>query len=75
MKTVLVNRPIHPEAIERLKQDVNALTPYSTSEEELMALLPDVHGILLSMGIRMTSEVIDRCCRFGCGQSGTAGTG
>ena len=64
MKTVLVNRPIHPEAIKRLKQEVNVLTPYSASEEELMALLPDVHGILLSMGIRMTSEVIDRCTRL-----------
>jgi len=61
MKTVLVNRPIHQEAIERLKQEVNVLTPYTASEDELMALLPDVHGILLAMGIKMTSEVIDRC--------------
>ena len=61
MKTVLVNRPIHSDAIDLLKQEVNVLTPYSASEEELMALLPDVHGILLAMGIRMTSEVIDRC--------------
>ena len=61
MKTVLVNRPIHPEAIERLKQEVNVLTPYSASEAELMALLPDVHGILLAMGIKMTSEIIDHC--------------
>ena len=61
MKTVLVNRPIHSDAIDLLKQEVNVLTPYSASEEELMALLPDVHGILLAMGIRMTSEVIDIC--------------
>lgn len=64
MKTVLVNRPIHPEAIERLKQEVNVLEPYSASEAELMALLPEVHGILLAMGIRMTAEVIDRCTKL-----------
>ena len=58
MKTVLVNRPIHPEAIERLKQEVNVLEPYSASEAELMDLLPEVHGILLAMGIRMTPQAL-----------------
>lgn len=64
MKTVLVNRPIHPEAIERLKQEVNVLEPYSASEGELMDLLPEVHGILLAMGLTMTSNVIDRCSKL-----------
>lgn len=64
MKTVLVNRPIHPEAIERLKQEVNVLEPYTASNAELMDLLPEVHGILLAMGIMMTPEVIDRCTKL-----------
>jgi len=64
VKTVLVNRPIHPEAIERLKQEVNVLEPYTASNAELMDLLPEVHGILLAMGIMMTPEVIDRCTKL-----------
>ena len=64
MKTVLVNRPIHPEAIERLKQEVKVLEPYSASEAELMDLLPEVHGILLAMGLRMTPEVIGHCTKL-----------
>ena len=64
MKTVLVNRPIRPEAIERLKQEVDVLEPYSASEAELMDLLPKVQGILLAMGLSMTSEVIDCCAQL-----------
>ena len=29
-----------------------------------MDLLPEVHGILLAMGIMMTPEVIDRCTKL-----------
>ena len=64
MKTVLVNRPIHPEAIARLKQEVDVLEPYTASAAELMELLPDVHGILLAMGLTMTPEVIDCCTKL-----------
>jgi D-3-phosphoglycerate dehydrogenase len=46
-KTVLVNKPIHQDALQRLRNEVKALTPYHATHDELRALLPTVHGIIL----------------------------
>ncbi len=61
MKTVLANKPIHPDALDLLSKEVRVLTPYSASEAEVIEMLPEIHGIILLMGLTMTAEVIARC--------------
>ena len=61
MKTVLVNRPIHQDAIDRLKEEAEVLTPFSSSEAEQAEIVKQVHGVLLAMGLTMTAEVIESC--------------
>lgn len=61
MKTVLVNKPIHPDALDLLSKEVQVLTPYSAGEAEVIEMLPDVHGIILMMGLTMTAGVIAQC--------------
>ena len=61
MKTVLVNKPTHQDALDMLSKEVNVLAPYTASEEELIEMLPDVHGIMLMMGLTMTAGVIAKC--------------
>ena len=61
MKTVLVNKPIHQDALDLLSKEVNVLAPYTASEDALIEMLPDVHGIMLLMGLTMSAEVIAKC--------------
>ncbi len=53
MKTVLVNKPIHTVALERLREEVEVLTPFEASYDELMGLLPDARGVVLCAGLNM----------------------
>ena len=46
-KTVLVNKPIHIVALERLQEEVSVLTPYTASSNQVLELLPQVHGVIL----------------------------
>jgi hypothetical protein len=34
MKTVFVNKPIHPDALKLLSEKIEVLTPFEASEEE-----------------------------------------
>jgi len=61
MKTVLVNKPIHQDAMDLLSKETNVLAPYTASEDELIEMLPDVHGIMLLMGLTMSAEVVAKC--------------
>ena len=54
--TVLVNKPVHEESLARLQDEVQVLTPYDASEEELIALLQHVHGLVLGAGLHMGSQ-------------------
>ena len=58
-KTILVNKPIHDVALERLQEEVNVLTPYTAQPDELLELLPQVHGILLGFGFDMGGQEMD----------------
>jgi D-3-phosphoglycerate dehydrogenase len=60
MKAVLVNKPIHDIALERLREEVQVLTPFQASYEELMDLLPDVHAVVLCAGLTMGPIEMDR---------------
>ena len=64
MKAVLVNKPIHPEALERLREGANALTPYTASREEVLALLPDAHGLILCAGLDIGAAEMDLAGRM-----------
>jgi phosphoglycerate dehydrogenase-like enzyme len=61
MKTVLVNKPIHPDALKRLSEEVRILTPFAASCSELMDMLSGVQGVVLCLGLDFTAEVIDHC--------------
>jgi len=58
VKRILVNKPIHDDAIALLSQELEVLTPYKASREEIMAMLPDVHATILCAGMRMDAEAI-----------------
>ena len=60
MKTVLVNKPIHTVALERLREEVAVLTPYSASYAELLDMLPNVHGIILCAGLNVGAAEMDQ---------------
>ncbi len=59
MKKVLVNKPIHNDALERLAEEVEVLECFTSSREEILAVLPEVHGIILCAGFRMFAEEMD----------------
>jgi D-3-phosphoglycerate dehydrogenase len=46
-KTVLVTKPIHPEALDRLKSEVQVLNPFQAPRDEMLGLLPKVHGVIV----------------------------
>jgi D-3-phosphoglycerate dehydrogenase len=58
-KTVLVSKPIHQDALQRLQDEVETLTPYRASHDELRALLPQVHGIILGGSFAMGPAELD----------------
>jgi D-3-phosphoglycerate dehydrogenase len=59
-KTVLVNRPIHVVALERLQEEVSVLTPYTASSNQVLELLPQVHGVILGGGLTLGAAEMDR---------------
>jgi D-3-phosphoglycerate dehydrogenase len=64
MKTVMVNKPIHKAALDRLRQEVQVLTPFNASYDELANLLPQVHGLILCAGLNMGSVEMDRAAQL-----------
>ncbi len=61
MKTVIVNKPIHPDALKRLSEEVKVLTPFTASNSEIIEMLPDANGVVLCLGLDLTAEIIDSC--------------
>jgi D-3-phosphoglycerate dehydrogenase len=58
-RTVMVTKPIHLDALQRLQEEVHVLTPYQATEDELRALLPGVHGMVLGGVFRMGPSELD----------------
>lgn len=56
MKKVLVNKPIHTDALDRLAEEVEVLTPFTAEPAEILTLLPDVQGMILCAGMKMYAE-------------------
>ena len=59
MKKVLVNKPIHEDALKRLAEEVEVLMPFKASREEILELLPEVQGIILCAGFTMRSDEME----------------
>lgn len=59
MKKVLVNKPIHTDALDRLAEEVEVLTPFTAKPAEILDLLPDVQGMILCAGMKMYAEQMD----------------
>ena len=60
MKKVLINKPIHRDAISRLSEEVEVLTPFKASAEEILEMLPDVQGMVLCAGMKMQAAEMDQ---------------
>lgn len=58
-KTVMVTKPIHLDALQRLQEEVDVLTPYQATADELRALLPTVQGIVLGGVFKMGPSELD----------------
>lgn len=58
MKKVLINKPIHEDAISLLKQEVEVLTPFQASADEIAQMLPDIEGMILCAGMKMQAAEI-----------------
>ena len=58
MKKVLINKPIHQDAIKRLSEEVEVLTPFKASPVEITKMLPDVEGMILCAGMKMFADEI-----------------
>ena len=56
MKKVLVNKPIHDDALEGLAKEVEVLERFTASRDEILDVLPEVHGIILCAGFKMFAE-------------------
>ena len=63
-KTVMVTKPLHLDALHRLEQEVEVLTPFEASPGEIMALLAGVHGVVLGGAFPMGPEALDRAVKL-----------
>lgn len=59
MKKVLVNKPIHDDAIRLLSTEVEVLTPYSASTDEITRMLSDVQAMVLCVGYKVTEGTLE----------------
>ena len=63
-KTVMVTKPLHLDALHRLEQEVEVLTPFDASPEQIMALLPGVQGVVLGGAFQMGPRALDRAVKL-----------
>lgn len=56
---VLVNKPIHAAALQRLQQEAEVLTPYEATADEVCALLPQAEAIVLGGGLHLDCLQMD----------------
>jgi D-3-phosphoglycerate dehydrogenase / 2-oxoglutarate reductase len=59
MKKVLVNKPIHEDAIKLLSSEVEVLTPYNATPQEILEMLSNVQGMVLCVGFKVTADTLE----------------
>lgn len=57
---VLVNKPIHPHALETLEQSVQVVLPFTAAVDEVKEMLSDVDALLLCAGLNVGRPEIER---------------
>ncbi|MBI4790734.1 MAG: hydroxyacid dehydrogenase [Chloroflexi bacterium] len=60
MKKVLVNKPIHAAAIQRLAEEVQVLTPFAAPATQVIEMMEGVHGLVLCAGLNVTGQEMER---------------
>ncbi|MFC2015951.1 hydroxyacid dehydrogenase [Chloroflexota bacterium] len=63
-KTVLVTKPIHVEALDRLKEEAHVINPFQAPRDELLALFRDVHGIIVGGILPLGGQEMDLARRL-----------
>jgi D-3-phosphoglycerate dehydrogenase len=63
-KLVIVTRPIHLDALSRLEAGASVLTPYQATRQELLDMLPRVHGLLLGGSFKMGPLELDLAAKL-----------
>ena len=58
MKKLIVNKPIHQDALELLSKEVELITPFKAPAEEIKKMLPEANAIILCAGMKMHKEEI-----------------
>lgn len=61
---VLINKPIHPDAIALLQERVSILTPYTEPNDRVLELLVEAEGIVLSGNLKIEGEQMDSLPRL-----------
>jgi len=51
---------MHLDALHRLQQEVQVLTPFEASQEQILGLLPEVHGVVLGGVFQMGPMALDQ---------------
>jgi D-3-phosphoglycerate dehydrogenase len=64
MKSVLLDSPIHPDALALLKREANPLPLYEASVTELHQVLPDAHAAIVSTRFPIRAREIELGCRL-----------
>ena len=59
MKQVLINKPIHSAAVQRLKEELQVLALYTAPNEQILQALPHVHALVLCAGITIGPDELD----------------
>ena len=61
MKKVLVNKPIHDDAMEYLSQSVEVVTTYNKPASEVLGMMPGMNGIILCAGLTLDEAAMGYC--------------
>jgi len=59
VKKVLINKPIHSDAIALLSQEVEVITPFQASAAEIVQMLPEMQGMILCAGMKMQAKEME----------------
>jgi D-3-phosphoglycerate dehydrogenase len=59
MKKVLINKPIHNDAVKRLAEEVEVLTPYKANADEILTMLPNIQGMVLCAGFKVGADTLE----------------
>jgi D-3-phosphoglycerate dehydrogenase len=58
-KTVLLDTPVHATAMQRLVEEAHVLTAHDATENQVLALLPQAHGLILGSKLTVGTTEMD----------------